>query len=408
MMDKRALESISSIKHERVLEARSLTSSRGRKASGKILLFGQEQLNWAVQNGCDVEAVFVLDKQREDRWVQNLLHASFSVYSSSEGILKKISDTKYLVPVLAVMKLEAGDWTPKANPLVVLDGLVDFGNIGTVVRTASAFGIHEFLGTSLEFDMMHRKAVDASRGSVFTAKVKSFPSAMDTISYLKQHGYQIVVTTPHDSVVQSLADLEAKPTAIVFGNETEGVSQELLDNADIRVKIPMTGDMESLNVGVAAGISLYEMKTKLVMIMLIEKIRSSLGRNMSSAVIWMRRLFDVQLQESVKLTAHQGIMLMILKCDGTSTKEKLARDAGSDSSFDLIDELIDRGALECKDQALTLTPRGEDLLAQVWLVQEQIENRILKGFSESERETLHDFIKRILENCEEHIPFESE
>ncbi|NGX30964.1 MAG: hypothetical protein K940chlam8_00320 [Chlamydiae bacterium] len=90
-MDKRVLEPISSIKHERVLEARSLTSSKGRKAAGKSLLFGQEQLKWAVQHDCEVEAVFLLDKQKEEQWVQDLLHASFSVYSCSEGILKKIS-----------------------------------------------------------------------------------------------------------------------------------------------------------------------------------------------------------------------------------------------------------------------------------------------------------------------------
>ena len=125
--------------------------------------------------------------------------------------------------------------------IVVLDQVKDFGNVGTIVRTASAFGVRTFASTTEEADFFYKKTIEASRGTVFDADLQRFPSGEEAIQRLKAQGYQIVVTTPHASSLQSFAVIESKPVALVFGNETEGVSDALLQAADIKVLIPMSG-----------------------------------------------------------------------------------------------------------------------------------------------------------------------
>jgi len=125
--------------------------------------------------------------------------------------------------------------------------------------------------------LFYKKTIDSSRGSVFTASLKRYSCGSEALQSLKKAGYQIVVTTISDSEHQSFAKIQNKHIAIVFGNETEGISKEVNDLADVRIQIPMSGEMESLNVAVAAGISLYEMKTKVILAMLKEKIKDSFG-----------------------------------------------------------------------------------------------------------------------------------
>jgi tRNA G18 (ribose-2'-O)-methylase SpoU len=78
-----------------------------------------------------------------------------------------------------------------------------------------------------------------------------------TIEYLRKQGFQIITTSPYGSTIQSLVELDSRPIALVIGNETTGVSEELLKAADKSILIPMDSGVESLNVGVAAGISIY-------------------------------------------------------------------------------------------------------------------------------------------------------
>ena len=121
-------------------------------------------------------------------------------------------------------------------------------------------------------DPYRQKVIDASRGLTFQSTFIDHNSPQETIDYLRKQGYQIIVTSPHASRLQSQTPLETKPIALVVGNETDGVCKELMEAADISIQIPMHSAVESLNVGVFAGISLYELKFKQVLLMLKEKI----------------------------------------------------------------------------------------------------------------------------------------
>lgn len=140
---------------------------------------------------------------------------------------------------------------------VVLDGVQDPGNAGTIIRTADAAGASGVILTKGSVDIYDEKTVRATMGSLFHLPVVSGVSAEELTAWAKERGLQLyaaaldVAARPHFS-----CDF-TKPTAIVFGNEGNGVSTELLAQAET-VYIPMYGTAESLNVGTSAAIVLYE------------------------------------------------------------------------------------------------------------------------------------------------------
>jgi TrmH family RNA methyltransferase len=401
-------KNITSIKDERVIEARSLQTSTGRLAAQKFLLEGIEPILWSIDSPCQLQHVFAHDKLKDHPGIEKLKSEKVPVYFVSDGILKKITDTSYLSPFVGVANFPKQISNQKSDLVVVLDGVSDFGNIGTIVRTAAAFGIREFISTEDNQDFFYKKTIDASRGTVFSSHLKRFKSGTEAVQHLKQQGYQIAVTTPYNSVIQSFAQIEEKPIAIVLGNETNGVSQEVSDLADIKIQIPMSGAIESLNVGVAAGISLFEMKIKWVLMMLTKKIQESLGRHLYCASKWIRLVFDAKLKEVSPFNADQAIMMMILKCDGGSDAQKLAHDAGLSPGVDVYSELnplLKQGIIEQKDDQLTLSEKGEEMIAKIWSVHELSEQIAFNGITEEEKEYFIKTIEKISKNCEKIVPF---
>lgn len=127
--------------------------------------------------------------------------------------------------------------------------------MGTIVRTAEAFGLNSLASTEPDFDLFYSKTIDCSRGKVFHTVLHRFASGEAAIEHLQKSGHQIAVTTLRDSTIQSFVQLDDRPIAVVFGNETTGVSPEIEAKADIRIQIPMSGTVESLNVGVSASMN---------------------------------------------------------------------------------------------------------------------------------------------------------
>lgn len=395
---------IKSIKDEKVIEARELNSSKMRVLKRKFLILGEEAISWALVGKCKIEYIFASENAKDESFIQRI--QNIPIYFASDGILKKISDTSYLIPFIAVASFME-DLPFKEEIVVCFDGVKDFGNIGTIVRTAKAFSIHEFASTDSEFDLFYKKTIDSSRGSVFTASLKRYSSGKDAIGALKKAGYQIVVTTLSDSEHQSFAKIQNKPIAVVFGNETGGVSKEVSDLADVRIQIPMSGEMESLNVAVAAGISLYEMKTKVILAMLKEKIKDSFGNILYVASRWNRLVFNKKLKSSTSFSADQAIAMMIVYSDGKIQKEKLAHDMGLiDASIeDLLKPLLSEKYLSYEDKYLILTPKGEEAIAKIWIIGELADKSVFENFTEDEIDKFHEYLKRFCENCQKVTPY---
>ena len=145
----------------------------------------------------------------------------------------------------------------EANPLlVILAGLQDPGNLGTILRSAEAFGATGILSLPGTVSPWNAKAVRASAGSVFRLPLLAV-TAEECFTHLREAGVKIWTTAVQSAQPANQVDI-ASPTAILIGNEGKGVAVELAAQADGTLTIPCPGPVESLNAAVAASVLLYE------------------------------------------------------------------------------------------------------------------------------------------------------
>lgn len=393
------MQLITSIKDPRILLARELTTAKSRITHQACLLEGIEQIEWVLNAKIPIEFVILHDKLSENPFIAKI--PEDKIYWTSEGILKKATETNYLVPVIAIASTKNLFRDPEGDFVVMLDNLHDHGNIGTIIRTATAFGIHDVVFNTPARDIFFKKTIDASRGTIFKSNLVSCDTALDAVRFLKSKNYQIVATSPYGSKIQSIAQLEKKPVALVVGNETHGCSEQLLQEADLIVQIPMNSAVESLNVAIAAGISIYELQLKVIIAMIQQKIEDRIGRTLSITVELIHQALDKELSKVSEFTAQQLILLMILVFDRETTLKQITYDigAGDQDLSNLLEPLIKQGYLSRQDTNIMLLPAGEELIAKLWPLVHNTEQKILDGFSSEEKIMLDKLLKRIQQNC---------
>jgi TrmH family RNA methyltransferase len=393
------LETISSIKDEKITLARAIKSLKGRQEHQRMLLEGEKMLDWAIEHAICIEYILASDKITPS-FVEKYLSRGYTVFVVSEGILKKVTDTNYVIPVVGVARIPSKNFDVRSHFVVVLDTVQDFGNIGTIIRTCQAFGIRHIISTTNNVDIYQRKTIEASRGSVFATHLESFRSAIETIAYLRKHGYQIVTTSPKGAELQSLIELRQQPIALIVGNETVGISPEFEKHADFLIQIPMSPLVESLNVGVATGISIYELKLKQVLAMIEQRIKSTLGRELSVAGMLVQQALDTELRKVSELSSQQVIFMMVLKCDRTMRLEDMCKQFGilESEANEFLQPMLKSG-LVVMDGELGLTSKGEEVLAKLWFVVESTEEKILSGFTTKEASMLMADLHQVQERC---------
>ena len=145
---------------------------------------------------------------------------------------------------------------PEAPLLVVAESIEKPGNLGTILRSADAAGVHAVIVCDECTDINNPNVVRASIGTLFSVPVAEAGST-EAIDWMKKGGIQILAATPHAEKEYTEVDLTA-PTALVMGTEQYGLSDQWMKSADLQVRIPMLGQIDSLNVASATTILLYE------------------------------------------------------------------------------------------------------------------------------------------------------
>lgn len=390
-------ERITSLKDERIQLAKSINSLKGRIEKRKFLIEGSEALHWAIKAGIQIDFVLKSDK-RTDFEVNEV---NCRIYDISEGLLKKVTATNYVVPVVGVGNIKREKLN--TNFCLVLDDVRDFGNIGTIIRSCHAFGVNNIMSTKEKFDLFQKKTVDASRGCVFKTNLRTFSSPETTLDFLKHRGFQIITTSPRGAQLQSMLKLDNRPIALVVGNETTGVSNELMENADMTVQIPLNSAIESLNVGVSTGISIYELKLKQILGMIEKHIKSTLGREMNVAAMLMKKTLDTELKKVSSLSSTQLVFLMVLKCDQKMSGMDAQRQFGIPDKevMGFFDPLLEEGLIRGRiNDRFTISEKGVETIAKLWTTIENTEKEILSDFTEAEAQELRRLLEKIKQKCE--------
>ena len=147
--------------------------------------------------------------------------------------------------------------------VVILDDIQDPGNVGTIIRTMIATGFYNLVLTKGSVDVYNPKTVRATMSGIFKLNV-IYETPKNIVKFLKENNYLTISTALYkDSVSYEKIELKEK-NAFIFGHEGGGVSDYMINNSDIKAIIPIYGNIESLNVSVAAGVFLYKMKEKII------------------------------------------------------------------------------------------------------------------------------------------------
>lgn len=148
------------------------------------------------------------------------------------------------------------------NNIVVLNKISDPGNMGTIIRVADAAGFKDIIVTKGSVDCYNEKTVRSSMGSILSMNIH-YIDEKDLLTYLKKKNYKLIATAlEKDSIPYTSMKLENK-NAIIFGNEGNGIEKEIIEGCEEKIIIPIYGSAESLNVAMASGIVLYEVRNKL-------------------------------------------------------------------------------------------------------------------------------------------------
>jgi 23S rRNA (guanosine2251-2'-O)-methyltransferase len=176
------------------------------------------------------------------------------VDANHQGVIAYVSPIEYQVIEPLVEKLiEEG----KKPLILVLDRITDVRNFGGIARTAECEGVDAILIPSKGSALVTPDAVKTSAGALNRIPVCKTDDLKNSLFYLQQCGMRIVACTEKSAVPLYEVNLRGS-VAIILGSEESGISSDLLNMADIKARIPMSGEIASLNVGVAAGIVLYE------------------------------------------------------------------------------------------------------------------------------------------------------
>ncbi len=143
--------------------------------------------------------------------------------------------------------------------ILVLDRITDVGNFGAIARSAECAGVHAIVVPSRGSAMISAHAVKASAGALYKIPVCREDNLKDSIDFLHNSGLKVIASTEKAEDYCDQANLSG-PCALIMGSEEDGISPEYLKRSDVLVKIPMFGEIGSLNVSVATGIILYEVQ----------------------------------------------------------------------------------------------------------------------------------------------------
>jgi TrmH family RNA methyltransferase len=260
---------LTSVKSPRVTELRKLQQRRHRVERGAFVVEGPQAVREAVQSHVlrELFATTTSLVTHADIIAQARV-AGAPVVEVSDPVMAVLCETENPQGVvgvcdlvtIAVDEVVARAMRVPSPRVVILDRVADPGNAGTIIRTAAALGVQGIVLTRGSVDPHNGKCVRASAGAIFHVPIAADVEPASVYERMRISDFLIAATDADGSVTLSsdaMVPAETRPFAWVFGNEAQGVDAWWQERADYRIRIPMAGHVESLNIASAAAICMY-------------------------------------------------------------------------------------------------------------------------------------------------------
>ena len=247
---------IESIHNDIIKLVVSLKEKKNRDEKSLFVVEGFKQVS-EIPKEWKIKFIIVTEKYKD--------FVADKKYITTEKIFKKISDTKTPQEILAVVEkknFDINEILSTSGFFVVIDTLQDPGNIGTIIRTSESFGCKGIFVSKNSVDIYGDKVVRSTMGAIFNIPIIQECDIVNLIELMKQK--QINTCSFSLDTDNVLSDFKFKKnTAIIIGNESKGISKNILDVVDNKIKIDMFGKSQSLNASVACSIAIYEVSKQL-------------------------------------------------------------------------------------------------------------------------------------------------
>ncbi|HNV12706.1 MAG TPA: RNA methyltransferase [bacterium] len=241
--------------------AKLIKDSRDRQKAGIIIVDGQREIEEAIRLSWEIEEFFYCPEFiKKEEAILEISQKSKRNYNVSAKVFEKISYKKNPDGCLAILKskfLKLEDVVLKKNPLIlVLESVEKPGNLGAIIRTAYVAGVDLLILNDQKTDIYSPNVIRSSTGFIFSMPLV-LSSVNETFSWLEKNNLNVFITTLKGKKSHFDVDF-TKPSAIVFGTESFGISDDWQKRKVENIRIPMIANVDSLNVSVSAGIVVYE------------------------------------------------------------------------------------------------------------------------------------------------------
>lgn len=240
----------------------ALTTEKGREREGHFLGEGVHVVDELVSHHREIViAVYVVEGFSDENLIEKINEAEVNLHVLTEEQMKRLSSTVTTQGIIAHCRCASNkpNYEQSRSVLTLVDAVQDPGNLGTLFRTSLGFGSNGMVLGRGTVNPFNPKVVRGSSGTFLRVPFEYDVDLVEHINFLRSKGYTIIASDLHAR--QSLGEIPARKLrkmAFLVGNEGAGTNQYLIELADETVKIPMSSELESLNVAVAHGILSYE------------------------------------------------------------------------------------------------------------------------------------------------------
>lgn len=255
------MQRISSKDNSIIKHIRKLKDKKYRNEYNEYVIEGAKIIGEAIKENAKIKQIIICDGCEKDELIERHLKYELAKYDCiyvPSNIFKILTDVENPQGILAVIEKSANNNEINLDDdiIVALDDVQDPGNVGTILRTIDSVGLKQILVSKGTADVYNPKVIRSTMGAIFRVKVIECDDLENKLKELQNNNYKVTVTSLNAK--KTIYNIDYNKKIIVMGNEANGVSKNIQKLADEKVKIPMLGNTESLNVSIATGIVLYE------------------------------------------------------------------------------------------------------------------------------------------------------